>query len=119
MILEIMAETLEDAAYNVLTASDGHEALSLLRAMPNHFTMLISDIHMPGGIDGLEGGVRGAAASAGAADHPGHGPAGRAGCADGSGRRGYALLRKPYGPGQLTALVQRHVRTIRAGLIGQ
>ena len=105
MILEIMAETLEDAAFDVLTASDGHEALSLLRATPDQFTMLISDIHMPGGVSGLE------VAAEARRLRPGLPiilATGRPDVLDARWQRedGYVLLRKPYGPGQLTALVR-------------
>jgi DNA-binding response OmpR family regulator len=54
LILEIMAESLIDAGYDVLTAPDGPTALRLIEENPNHFSALFSDFHLPGGLTGLD-----------------------------------------------------------------
>ena len=50
---EVTAIVLEAESYRVITASDGTRALDILK---NDATidLLLSDIHMPGGIDGIE-----------------------------------------------------------------
>lgn len=44
--------TLEDAGYCVVEASNSTEALAIL-ARPNVITIMMTDVHMPGGMDGL------------------------------------------------------------------
>ena len=51
-VREILAETLADFGYAVLTASSGEEALALL-AREGGVAMLITDVRMPG-MSGLE-----------------------------------------------------------------
>ncbi|MCB1852160.1 MAG: response regulator [Gammaproteobacteria bacterium] len=52
-ILELAQSSLSNAGYQVLTAEDGHRALQLLEKEPD-IKLLISDIVMPGGINGYE-----------------------------------------------------------------
>ena len=54
LILEIMAETLDEAGYDVVTAPDGVRALELLNEDAARFDVLFSDYHLPGGLTGLD-----------------------------------------------------------------
>ena len=54
LITEIMAEALEDAGYDVMTATTGPEAVALIERCCDHFSALISDFHLPGGLTGLD-----------------------------------------------------------------
>ena len=47
-----MARLLRRAGANVVTAGDGSEGLNHL--LGGHFDVLLTDLHMPGGIDGFE-----------------------------------------------------------------
>lgn len=47
------AAILEDAGYTVLEAPDGDAALSMLNANPD-ITVIVTDVQMPGNIDGLQ-----------------------------------------------------------------
>jgi CheY-like chemotaxis protein len=100
LILEIMAESLADAGYNVLTAVDGPSALALIEDSPDRFTALFSDFHLPGGLTGLDvaRAMRGrypsipvilATGRPDVLDHRWHSDA------------GFVLLRKPYRPSEL------------------
>jgi len=48
-----LAEELEDAGYAVVEASDGTEAVEMLALRPD-VKIIISDVKMPGPIDGVE-----------------------------------------------------------------
>lgn len=50
---EVTAMVLEAEGYRVITASDGTRALDILRSEAI-IDLLLSDIQMPGGIDGIE-----------------------------------------------------------------
>jgi len=52
-LLEISKDMLESAGYKVYTASSGTQALKTLEEQPN-ISLLISDIIMPGGINGYQ-----------------------------------------------------------------
>jgi CheY-like chemotaxis protein len=100
LILEIMAESLAEAGYNVVTAVDGPSALALIEARPDHFTALFSDFHLPGGLTGLDI----------AREMRGRYPTipvilatGRPDVLDQRWRSdgGFVLLRKPYRPSEL------------------
>jgi two-component system, cell cycle response regulator CpdR len=100
---EIIAETLAEPGYAVLTASDGYEAVRVLA--DNWVNLLITDIKMPG-IDGFELArqakvmrpsiqviyISGYSAS-GKSDGPTYGP----------------VLQKPMRMGDLLAEVNRHL----------
>ncbi len=101
LIREIMTETLEEAG-----ARPGDEAMELIRSSPKNFTALVTDFHMPGSVDGAE-------VAACIRQRVPHIPVVIA-----SGRPevfqpawqlelGYHLLRKPYGPRQLIALLDQ------------
>lgn len=51
--LEVTALVLEAEGYRVMTASNGTDALRILQKDAT-IDLLLSDIHMPGGIDGIE-----------------------------------------------------------------
>ncbi len=52
-LLELASEILQEMDYRVLTASSGKQALQVLAAEPD-ITLLLSDVLMPGGINGFE-----------------------------------------------------------------
>lgn len=52
LIRMVIAEELRDAGYEVVEACDGEEALALLRC-PVHIDLILSDVRMPGPVDGL------------------------------------------------------------------
>jgi CheY-like chemotaxis protein len=49
-----LAEMLEDAGYQVLEAANADIALKVLTADPDRVTILMTDVNMPGSMDGLE-----------------------------------------------------------------
>ncbi len=51
--LEVTALVLETDGYRVMTANNGTDALGILQKDAT-IDLLLSDIHMPGGIDGIE-----------------------------------------------------------------
>ncbi len=104
MIREVMAETLQDAGFEVLEARNGDSALELLRNPPRKFTILVTDFHMPGDADGAQVAARIRSLI----------PAipviiatGRPEVLKASWREdfGYHLLKKPYLPSHLVQLV--------------
>ena len=52
LVRELGVEFLSDAGFEILEASNGEEALSLLETNPN-ITVLFTDINMPGPLDGI------------------------------------------------------------------
>lgn len=50
---EITAMVLEAEGYHVITANNGTSALTIL-LQDSSIGLLVSDVHMPGGIDGIE-----------------------------------------------------------------
>jgi len=64
LIRMMLAEELKDAGYHVLEAANGEEALLLLGARPD-VAALVTDVRMPGDLDGF------AVAREAAALHPG------------------------------------------------
>jgi DNA-binding response OmpR family regulator len=54
LIRLILAEELEDAGFDVCQAEDGDAAAALIAKPPTPFSLLVTDIHMPGRLDGLE-----------------------------------------------------------------
>jgi DNA-binding response OmpR family regulator len=50
----IVSEELEEAGFEVCQAANGDEAARLISDSTRPFTMMITDIHMPGQLDGLQ-----------------------------------------------------------------
>ncbi len=108
-IREVMAESLEDAGFEVFVAENGSQAIELLDHPPKPIRMLVTDFHMPGNIDGAQ-----------VAHHlrslnprtPVVIATGRPDVLSASWRQqfGYELLRKPYRPSELVALVGTMLR---------
>ena len=54
VIRMMLADVLSDAGFSVKEASSGDEAADLIRNPPATFSLLVTDIHMPGSLDGLQ-----------------------------------------------------------------
>ena len=52
LLRECARDLLEDAGYETEVAADAHEALQKLAA--TDFNIIVTDIYMPGGLDGVE-----------------------------------------------------------------
>jgi DNA-binding response OmpR family regulator len=104
LIRLILAEALEAAGYRVIEADTGDEAARLLDG-PGGFDLVVTDIQMPGALDGVAVGRHARAR------HPGIPviyATGRPESMAGMGSLGprEALLRKPYGPREVLATVR-------------
>jgi len=53
LVRDILAEELVEARFEVLQAENGDEAARLIETGAAVFTLLITDIHMPGALSGL------------------------------------------------------------------
>ena len=106
LIREIMTETLEEAGHEVAGARTGDEAMELIRSSPKRFVALVTDFHMPGSFDGAE---VAACLRKRVPDIPVVIASGRPEVFKPAWRTelGYRLLRKPYGPRQLIALLEQ------------
>lgn len=103
-----MAESLQDAGFEVLEADNGAAAIGLLRLSPERFSILVTDFHMPGDIDGAQ------VASVARQESPNLPVVIATGRPDILQARwqsefGYQLLKKPYLPSQLVTLVRAAV----------
>ena len=54
LIRLILAEMLEEAGFEVREAEDGEHAASLIEKEPDNFILLVTDIHMPGRLTGID-----------------------------------------------------------------
>ena len=105
LIREIMAESLEDAGFDVIQASTGDEAISVIHADIVTITALVTDFHMPGNADGAD------VAFCIRQKWPGLPVVIASGRPDAmklswQEENGYRLLRKPYGPRQLIGVLR-------------
>ena len=104
LIREIMSESLQDAGYEVVEAETGVQAVAMLNRSGNRPDMLITDFHMPGGLDGgqVAGHVRDVCPGI-----PVVIASGRPDAMQPAWRSdlGYTFLRKPYLPSELIQLV--------------
>lgn len=107
-LIEIAVAFLENLGYRTVTASDGSQALEVLKARPE-IDLLFSDVIMPGELDGF------ALAKAAADLHPGmkvlltSGFTGKSAEFTGGSvvRSSIDLLKKPYSHGELAVAVRR------------
>ena len=53
LIRALMADVLTDAGFEVREAAHADEALAIVQATPSDVSLLFTDIHMPGSMDGL------------------------------------------------------------------
>ncbi|MGL3822947.1 response regulator [Sphingopyxis sp. R3-92] len=111
LIQFIMGEALREAGYIILEAGDGEEALSILQS-EDAVDLMVTDVRMPGGIDGLELVRRSKALSPGrpVIECSGHLLADEAGPAD-------AFLSKPYTARLLMAAIERLLDAPRAEIL--
>ena len=105
VIREIMAESLQDAGYDVMEARDGDQAIGLMDDAQGRFTILVTDLHMPGSADGTVVAARLRELRPGI---PVIITTGRPDVLAATWREadGYTLLRKPYLPSRLVMLVR-------------
>lgn len=106
VIREIMAESLADAGFDVVEAASGDEAMALIRTRVHAFTILVTDFHMPGVATGAD------VAACLRVEYPGLPvviASGRPDVFKPAWRTelGYGLLRKPYVPRELVALIRQ------------
>lgn len=106
LIRSIMAESLADAGFEVIHAGTGDEALALMEKADEPIALLVTDIHLPGGKSGLD---VAAVVRKRLPALPVIVATGRPDVLGAEWRRAerVVLLRKPYGPGELVAMVQR------------
>jgi len=97
LVLETVADMLADQGCEVVTATDGTEALAKLKAQP-WIDVLITDITMPG----LGGYELAEAAKRVKPDLPVTLLSGRE-----TDRRGFPLIRKPFRENELTRIMSR------------
>ena len=105
LIRLILAEVLADEGFHVVEAGTGDEAAALLDG-PDGFHAVVTDIHMPGGRDGLAVGRH---ARSRHPDIPVVYCTGRPDVLNDAGPLGRrdALVRKPYVPSQIVMVLQR------------
>lgn len=109
LIRLILAEALTDAGFCVTEAETGDDAAELADG-PNGFDVLLTDIHMPGRLDGI------ALARRVRLSHPDvpivfmTGRPDAMAAMDGLGPH-EALIRKPYGPSEVLGTIERLLRT--------
>ncbi len=105
LIREIMSESLREAGYDVMEAADGPQAVALLAGSAKRITILVTDFHMPGGLDGAQIASRFRSLSPGA---PVVIATGRPDVIQRAWHDdlGYGLLRKPYLASELIDMVR-------------
>ena len=52
LLLDVLGDELEELGYRVLRALTGEEALRLMRDQLEHIDLLVTDIRLPGSLDG-------------------------------------------------------------------
>ena len=106
LIRQLVSEGLQEAGFEVMEAATGDEAVDLITCLPNRFTALVTDFHMPGKTDGS------AVAALIREKYPSMPVVIATGRPDifracWKHTLGYSLLRKPFTPHELVSLVQR------------
>ena len=106
LIRLILAEQLAEAGFDLRTADNGEHAIALIEAGPDAFTLLVTDIHMPGALDGIEVARR---LRERRPDIPVIYMTGRPDVLCGAGRLGSrdVLMPKPFAPSELVAAARR------------
>ena len=104
IIRAVMAETLQDAGFEVVEVSSGDGAIAILNNPTKTFSILVTDFHMPGHTDGAQLAARMRSLNP---DIPVIIATGRPEVVQANWRDelGYYLLRKPYLPSHLVGLV--------------
>lgn len=111
LIREVLAEELAEAGFDVCEAESGDRALALIGAQtPDAFSALVTDVHMPGSLSGIEVATL---LRARRPDIPVVYMTGRPDVLGGTGPLGSrtALLPKPFVPSKLLAVVRRLLGT--------
>lgn len=54
IIRMMLVDVLSDAGFSVMEACSGDEAVELIRMPPATFSLLVTDVHIPGMLDGLQ-----------------------------------------------------------------
>lgn len=105
LIRLILVEELSEAGFEVCEAENGDRAAALILDPPVRFTLLITDIHMPGRMNGIEVArlMRGVDPSVPVIYMTGRPDA--LGAVDPSAKR-QALLQKPFSPADLLSLAR-------------
>ncbi len=106
LIRLIVAEELAESGFEVYEAESGDQAAALITEAPARFGLLVTDIHMPGNLDGIE---LARLMRARYPDIPIIYMTGRPGVLNALGPLGTndALVAKPFTPSELLAVVQR------------
>ncbi len=104
LIREIISETLQDAGYEVLEMEDGLSAVRLLDHPPRTFTVILTDFHMPGDVNGSQVAEKARAAFPGI---PVIIASGRPDVLQPKWQQelGYYLLKKPYLPSDILSVI--------------
>ena len=104
LIREMMSDCLQDAGYDVVAVENGALAFDVISRAPAPFSLLVSDFHMPGNIDGSQVAARIRECWPAI---PVIIASGRPDIFEVSWKHelGYQLLKKPYLPSQLVSLV--------------
>ncbi len=104
LIREVMSDSLQDAGYEVMEFENGDLAIEMMSQPPRDFCLLITDFHMPGTADGSDvaARMRGVKPTI-----PVVIASGQPDVLQGRWQQdyGYKLLKKPYLPSQLLAIV--------------
>ena len=113
LIRLIMAEELAEAGFEVRQAETGDQAAALIETAPYYFSLLVTDIHLPGTLDGI-GLAR--LVRAQRPDIPIIYTTGRPDALGDVGRLGEkdVLVAKPFTPSHLLAVVHRVLGAGRA-----
>lgn len=105
LIREVMSESLQNAGYEVIEAENGDLAVEMMRKPPRMFSILVTDFHMPGKTNGSEvaAQVRAVIPSIAVVIASGRPDVLQS---QWQQEHGYKLLKKPYLPSHLIAIVQ-------------
>ena len=105
LIRELMTESLRDAGYEVIDVEDGAGACAMALSSPKPLSILVTDFHMPGDLDGSQVAAQVRAVFPGL---PVVIVSGRPEVFRSSWQHtlGYTLMKKPYRPSELVRVVR-------------